>query len=632
MPRFVNTRLLSPVVLEGFTRAPETSREYHEWWSEQDRRCKQGFTAGDIAITGRHYYYLNFHKIRGKQKTGGKVLLPPRFLDIDYDFFWQLEECFEKGKNGLWLKRRQAGYSYKNSGVLCHQVSFVPYSHSMILAAHEHYAKQTFDFARGGLNELADTAFYKHRIPDTDTYLRMAVEENSNGRKRMRGYMSVLERRTAASPQVAVGTSCNIILYEEIGKFKGLIDTVAYNEPSMHNEGSRTGVNLLIGTGGEENESIGEVEEIFYNPDRYDMACVSNTWDAEEYAPMDDVGRNDLKPVCFFVPGYLYHKIDEDGNSLVEESKRDILDRRERAKGNAQFWLKEVTQFPLTPAEALMVPDGNRFNIQKLRERKSTLMRSRVLSDQVMLGDIQWIRDAQGSIIDAEWIPDQVNGRYRMTEAPSMDPISKKARTKVYVAGTDSYDQDRTADVKRQSFGSCYIYKTFVSPDESDSRFVCSLTERPATSEEFYEDTAKMCVLYGWASNLIEYSNKLIFDWYTHNGFTRLLKERPEIAYSATIKSNAQNRWGIETTTKAFWIQALADNIEEHWENYMDPLAIDRLIRYKSDPDYNCDDTIAMALAVVNAKEYIRILDRPKREQFSFKGYAYTGDGRIVSR
>ena len=82
---------------------PEGSPDWYDYWVEQRRRCKSGYTVGGVRITGDHYFYLNFcpilkvdeadgPKARGRQtRKGAKETDFADFWDGDYNFFWARE-------------------------------------------------------------------------------------------------------------------------------------------------------------------------------------------------------------------------------------------------------------------------------------------------------------------------------------------------------------------------------------------------------------------------------------------------------------------------------------------------------------------------------------------------------------
>jgi hypothetical protein len=83
--KYINTKLFSPVIADGTMKfnprwgkhyRPKT---YREWWENERYRCLNGFEVGGVRITGAHYFYLNFWRIKSKDRTKG--MIPPWFLD-----------------------------------------------------------------------------------------------------------------------------------------------------------------------------------------------------------------------------------------------------------------------------------------------------------------------------------------------------------------------------------------------------------------------------------------------------------------------------------------------------------------------------------------------------------------------
>lgn len=629
--------------MDGHTRAPKGSREWLEYWREEERRCREGYSVGDIAITGRHYHYLNYWKIsRKKRGEKTKGLLPPKFLDIDYEFYWHLEKCFETGKDMLVLKRRQCGFSYKSSQLGGYNFTFLPASKTIYTAGEEKYAKETFGFMLEGLDNSKGTAMYRNRLDNEKDFIRAGYKMKVEGQWGEYGYKSQCYRITSTDLQALVGKSPFMVIYEEVGKFPGFLEVKKYIDPGMETEGEKTGWNICIGTGGEENESITEVGEAFYDPDTFGFFGVDNIWDdpdqiGDEELVMEDapvVPAEQKSKVCFFVPGYMYGRgkgeVDEDGNSIIDVAKANIMTRRAALTGKRGY-LQEVTQYPMTPQEALMVPSGGKFNVVKLRSQLAHVMRTPKLRDIVRRGEIDYVYTG-GAITGVNW-KDHPMGRFHMIEPPYISPKDQKVPEGLYVAGTDSYDRDQTVD-SAGSFGSCYIYKTFHSALQTSNMFVCRITERPATREEFYDDTIKLCMLYGHCQNLIEYSNLLIGEHYMKKGFAYLLKDRPEIAYQLQKSVGAQTRWGVDPATKPFWIQKLKDYIEDYSGLLFDRHTINKLLKYRDKlPDgkpYNCDDTIAMALAITHAQDNIVVMDQ--EEEKPFLGLSYVMQGGQIQR
>ncbi len=592
---FVNTKYFSPVINEGLTLAHPKSYEFREWWEEEHRRCIEGYEVGGTRITGDHYWYLNFWKIRGTNpKTGRKDLISPRFLDMDYEYFNALEECRKRGKHMIVVKRRQSGFSEKHAALMGKEFTMFPHSQTVITAAEEKYSNATMRMVIRGLNSLEGTQFYKRRTPDTLDYCQAKYKVIIDGHNSWKGSFSEIYNLTSHNnPQATIGKSPSFIYFEEGGKFPGLIDSFKYIQPALEAEGEKTGIAVIVGTGGDMEKGADELEEIFYNPDAYDMMSFKN-YEAED----------ESEKVGYFCPGWQFLKTDNEGNSLKQESMDYIEKKREQARKSSKMnaYITEVTQMPLVPSEAFMRTGGNLFNQALLNAQYARIRNDKKLSLMPEVGRLSWVRGEKNKIEGVAFERDP-NGPLVIIEHPETDN-NGKVYLDLYVAGTDSYDRDEAPTSDSQ--GSTSMYKMFLNANSTSKMFVARYTERANTAEEFYERTAMLCYYYN-APNLIEWSNIGIFDWYKRNGFEGYLKTRPEVAYSNIKDSKSNNRYGIDPSTKEFWMLSYRDYIEKHSESMFDMHQIDRALKYRNDRDYNCDITISSSLCIVHALDYMNI-------------------------
>lgn len=635
---FLNTRYLSPVAIEGITQAPKGSYEWHDWWDQEYDRCYNGYKVGDVAITGRHYHYLNYWWIRKKDPYGNiKSIGHPDFIDVDHRFYHEFDHCKEEGKDLLLLARRQVGKSYKTSHLGCYEFSFVPHSLTVLTAGEEKYAKESWTYMITGLDEQLATEFYKHRSPDSTTEIMASYKVKIEGEGvQVRGIKSRILRITAKDRQALVGKSPSLVIYEEAGKFKGIKSVKSYIDFGMEVGGRRTGIGVMACTGGEDNTSIDEITEMMFNPDRYNIMSYENEFTEEDLVLQDAPERapagpwRERKRIGFFIGGDQYFKMDEHGNSLREESRIELRKRRKAKEGDSKLLLEEITQMPMTVEEALMVPHGNVFDIAALQTRKIDLLRY-ADADVVRTGFIDVKYDSVGNPTDFLW-RESLDGPFRMTEPPILDASGKVVQD-LYCSGTDSYDKDAAADPSRASFGACSMYKGFHRTDDINEKWVMTLVERPKTSDEFFEDTWKMNMFYGGARNLIEYSNILIGNWYLTHGAGHLLYERPEVAYATVINSQVQNKWGIDPQIRYICIQFLADYISSGGAAKIDDIRIiDALIAYKH--DVNDDLVDSLAYAITHRREQIERLKRKNEEKneqhFHGRRFVKRG-GRLVA-
>ena len=136
-------------------------------------------------------------------------------------------------------------------------------------------------------------------------------------------------------------------------------------------------------------------------------------------------------------------------------------------------------------------------------------------------------------------------------------------------------------------------------------------------------------MVYYNAMNLIEHTNLLIFKWYKDHGLEYILKERPQMVYDNVKNSKSQNRYGVDASTKDTWINCYRDYIETSTDKMLDMEQIEAAIKYRKDPDYNCDITISSSLCIIHWKDNAKIKAKastPKIEEFFSYG---SKNGRI---
>ena len=126
---------------------PKGTAEYMRFWTEEQKRCVDGYTADDgDYISGYNYFYLNYCPINrtvnkvvnGKLQRTQEVTFPD-FWDYDYYYFQSVEQAQEEGKHLCVLKSRRKGYSYKSGAMLCRNYYLVPNSKSYVYASNKQY-------------------------------------------------------------------------------------------------------------------------------------------------------------------------------------------------------------------------------------------------------------------------------------------------------------------------------------------------------------------------------------------------------------------------------------------------------------------------------------------------------------
>lgn len=574
-----------------------------------------------IHISGRMYFYLNFWKIKRKEEGSKlKKVGAPRFTDLSWEN-WEVRELMtRRQRDNLWTKSRQKGFSEEEACNLAYDFLFIPESQGVIVAGEEKYNLNTFRFVKRGLKHLLNTQFYKILERNSEDYILSKYTGSE-----------IYSRTAKDNPEVLSGLSPSKVLFEEIGIWKkGLVlDTLSYLRASMEAEGEKTGYIQLTGTGGEIEDSIEDMEELFDEPEKNGILSFPNRYSRDKTA--------DVK-TAHFVPAWKFRLVDEEGNSLKEKSIEDLLMSREKKSLKARYIA--TSQYPIYPEEIFSLNSGGFFGqeiTQLLTERYIYITTHRECQIE-RKGYLEW--KVKGKPWEGVRFVDDPDGWFTMIEPPEVDEITGKAFKNLYLGCTDSYDQDEA--VYSTSKGAMHIRKKFNGRDKHWETYVAQIFERPTAAtggaELFYEHTAMACIFYGCV-NLIEWSNPRIFDWYVNNGFQPLLMERPKMATANMIKnSQLSNRYGADKSLKPISLGILRDKLNKE---FIDRLFIKqqifKLAKFIYDPSgkkYNCDITVSTAYGELAAKEYefVSVIKEQENDN-KLKGmYAFVNQNGVIKR
>jgi len=568
----------------------------------------------EVHITGRHYFYLNFWPIyRLDKEKGIKDRLPPKFIDLDFFFARRIEMMFEQEKDDSEAKARQKGFSEKMGGmVLGYNFHFVRNSVSIVAGGVSDDADHTMENFTIGTQKLINTQFYKDRSKSESDYYRAKYFGSEVRALSFKDNAQALSRFTPF-----------MVIYEEVGKFKKdlVIQAKGFVDASLKAEGKKTGYAIYIGTGGDMEEGAADLENIHYDPAAYGNLVFRNKWDRD---------NEEIRYTGHFTPAWLFRIIDEDGNSLKEESVKDILRERAMKKGKDKY--THITQQALYASDAFLISSGGFFgeDVARMCNDRRAYLKTHKEANRVMTGILRWKKSLANWNAGVEFV-EKEGGWFRLLQGEPIYDGNGIPYVHLYKVATDSYDQDEA--FTSNSKGACWVKKGFLNAETSYNKYVGGFLDRPTMAEGgrevFYERTAMVTVFFG-TQNLIEHSNLLIFDWYNRHGMSSLLKLKPEFALAKmVINSKTSNIYGIDPSTKPHWLRMQADYLKN--EENINKCDFEELLeawaRFKYRPGvirYNCDITIATSLCTVmedDEKEMMVYSASDKEEGFKTPAY-----------
>lgn len=563
---------------------PFGTSEYTKYWDRETERCINGYTAEDGDwISGYNYFYLNYcpilrlieeeftdrYGVKRKRRVRDRAF--PSFYDYDYYYFLYVQDCEENNAHGSVLKARGKGYSFKGGSMLCRNYFLIPGSKSYAVASENEFL--TKDGLLSKAWEIMDfidkhTAWAKKRLIDRSVHKKSGFQITDElGNKTEQGYLSeIIGISLKDKPDRIRGKRGKLILWEEAGMFKDILQAWQIARPGVEEGDVAYGTMIAYGTGGSEGDDFEGLRELFYNPTGYNIHTTPNIWDEN----VSNMGSG------FFVPAWTNMSVedkdgnriymDKDGNSIVSKAMEFIRSERQKVidgATNNQAVDRYIAENPINPQEACLELSGNIFPKKELQQQLALIRTNKKLQSHKQVGDLLWVN---GELI---WQQKKKGDILRYPLGREDDPTGsiviwehpvKDAPIGLYIGGCDPYDHDQSGT---NSLGSTFIYKRFQNFEEYYDIIVAEYTGRPATAEDYYENVRKLLLYYN-ARLLYENERKGIFPYFTQRHCDYLLADQPDIINDIIGSSKVQRRKGIHMTKQ---IRDYGEGLIKEWLN-----------------------------------------------------------------
>ena len=492
-----------------YTAALPGTREYYEFWDEEQKRCMYGYEVDELHITGFHYFYLNYCPIDravDEIMPDGTIQARrertfPRFYDGDYEYFHEIDKARAQNKHMIVLKARRKGYSYKAGSMLARNYFFVRNSKNFVFASSKEFLigdgllSKAWEF----LSFIDDhTAWAQPRLRDREMHKMSGYKKKVNGMEIEMGMKSqIIGVSLKDNPDKVRGKAGELVFFEEAGSFPGLLKAWEVTMPTMRQGAKTLGMMVAFGTGGTEGSDFEAMEEIFYNPAAYDCMDYENVWD--EGAVGTRCGY--FIPIQKNLDGF----IDDNGNSKEQQAVEYEETMREKKKGaaDAKSLDQYIAEHPFSPQEATLQITANLFDIASLQEQYNNV-KARNLQAIGTAG--RFYHNEKGEVkfkIDGDLKPitkfphrkdDDKTGAVVIYEAPYKNE-AQQVPVNLYVICHDPYGQNQSAD--STSLGSAYVLKRPNNVSQPDDIIVASYVGRPHTQDDYNRNLFMLADYYG---------------------------------------------------------------------------------------------------------------------------------------
>ena len=312
------------------------------------------------------------------------------------------------------------------------------------------------------------------------------------------------------------------IMPRTIRKIEYIGEQVIYNLSAEQSHTYLANNIVTHNTAGNDESDFTSFYEMFSSPEGYNVLPLDNVFDKEGQ------GR---KEASMFYGAYMNYDdtcMDKDGNSDVTKALLNLCNDRYKVKyGSTDIntITKRISQYPITPQEAIIRSTGNMFPVTELTERLNQIDNNPSEYDDVYVGEfvinpkgeVEFKPTVDKPIREYPLKDNKVQGALEIFEMPQRDGAGNIPDGR-YVTATDPYDSDQSDTM---SLGSFFVLDLWTD------RIVAEYTGRPQFADDFYEITRRGTMFYN-ARNMYENNLRGLFAYYSKCNSVYLLAETPQ--------------------------------------------------------------------------------------------------------
>ena len=516
-----------------YTEYPKNSKPYRDYWTEQYKRCVDGYTVGKYRITGDHYFFLNFYRMKtvdGEKKAGaGRTEAFPTFFAKQYEYFHYLEMCEYLYKDCVALKSRGVGFS-EIGACLGVRPFITTKGFTTIYTA---YTESYVDTVLGKcwvqlnwLNQNTDGGMKRLRQKIDNIKHKRASLVDSEGIEF--GRMADIEGITADHPRKIRGERVDRLLFEEAGSNPILSTSWTQGTALVELGGARVGIKIAWGTGGDMGPALAGLAKMFEDPLSAGVLPYKNFYSDDGTAQYTG----------FFIPAYEFMMrpgyVDNRGVTDTKRAKAFYEEQRKLKSG--ERLLEYCSEYCFTPKEALLRQGENIFDSVLIADR-ITQIRVHKMGTSPQHIALLWDREDNDNSRNKVKAVSSPNSKILVYEEPKRDSESN-IYNNLYVAGIDSIDQG-TGDSATQYNVSdfCIVVKRRIF-GLNEPKYVCIYKDRPRDIREAYENAMKILVWYNCKA-LLEHTKISILTYFREKKKDSLFMRRPKSSLGDIKKGNS---------------------------------------------------------------------------------------------
>lgn len=621
-----------------YTRFRRNSRSWRAFWKEQFIRCKYGMTSHGYTITGDHYYFLNFYRLKdldNVEEAGmGRQEIFPNFLEGQYEWFHYLKLARKLRMNACMMKARGAGYSEIEASIISNSYNVIKGSINVCTAFAQTQLDKLLEKVWANINWLyynTDGGMAHLSQAKNSNYLRRASHyEIRDGQKIEVGWGSQIQGIITDKPGKLRGDRTDILMFEECGLWPQFTKAYTQSDALVGQIGRQWGLRLMGGTGGETGPQMEGLRKMYYEPQLFGVLPYRHNFTKNgEYAI-----------TSFFLPAFRTIKelslLDSRGWLDDEDGKAYFNKTRDLKAQDPEEFTTFCAEYCFDGEEAFSLEGNNKFNKILIAEQLANI-RIHKDSPKPERGTLEYIfkngQHSRENITGLRWIKNN-SGDVQIIEHPIWTQVSYdeegnelkyEKMNGLYVAGIDSIDlgMEDTSALTKDPSNFCIVIKRRQF-GLKDPTYVAMYKARPNDVRDAYKTAIKLLQYYNCKANL-EATRVSMLSWAREKKYLNYFMYRPVATYPA---GNNPKRRTIGTPASVAIIDHQTDLIRDYVNDFCHNIwfeeMLDELSRYTDEMKRKFDIIAAMGLCELGDEDMMGVTPRQiENTDNSFQDFGY---------
>ena len=495
-------------------------------------------------------------------------------------------------------------------------------------------------------NETGGGMHKNKQLKNTDTEKQAGEYIQQNGNKIPSGWQSTVRGINADDPQKIRGDRADLLVYDEAGSWPDLKKAVIQGEALVNIGGTRFGIKIIGGTGGDKGPALEGLKSMYYNPEAYDVLPFRHKY--------TQTGEEAL--TGFFIPAFaqVWDCLDHRGYCNQEKAKNKLQKARDKFLNDPEGLIQHCAEYCWNAEEAFNLEGDNKFNRILITDQLAEI-RLHKRGPRPQRGNLEYIfktgKQTKENIDGFKWTPND-KSKLQILEHPiwskefphsptypyyDQETIGTqyKEMKDLYIAGVDGIDigaNDTSKETRDPSDFCIVILKRMMGLQEP--QIVAVYKDRPGDEREAFKIAIRLCQYYNARIN-IEATRKSFYTWAKDKGYGGMFVRRPKATMNSDLSRTLSNQIGTPATKQIIeqHTSLTANFVEDYCHTIWFEEILQELMSYNDENKTKFDLVASLGMVFLLDQELTqRVPSEVKKEVEEFEDFGYYVDERGYKR